>query len=82
MVIWGSHGLMVESQSHNPNVAGSSLRSGREWMEGEGMYSALHLQYHDEVLLSKAPNPNCSPDAGYNDRKILNLLCLNDKRAL
>ncbi len=27
---------------------------------GGGGFSALHLQYHDEVPLSKAPIPNCS----------------------
>ncbi len=37
-------------------------RSGRDFRWGEWMYSAsFHLQYHDEVPLSKSPNPQLLP---------------------
>ncbi len=51
--------LKVESRTHNQNVASSSL--GPAGIVGEGggvnVQRSLHPQNHDEVPLSKAPNP-------------------------
>ncbi len=46
---------MVESLT--PNRKFVSLSLGPAGIVGGWMYSALHIQYHDEVPLSKAPNP-------------------------
>ncbi len=32
-------------------------------MRGVNVQRSLHPQYHNEVPLSKTPNPNCSPGA-------------------
>ncbi len=56
---------MVESQTHNRKVASSSL--GPAGIVGGGGVNvqrslSLHHQYQDEVLLSKAPNPQLLPE--------------------
>ncbi len=58
----GSHGLMVESRTHNRKVASLSL--GPAGIIGGGSECtalSLHLQHHDKVPLSKAPNPQLLP---------------------
>ncbi len=58
----GNRGLMLESGTHNRKVASSSL--GLAEIVGGGSECtvlSLHLQYHDEVPLSKAPNPQLLP---------------------
>ncbi len=49
---------MVESQTHNRKVVSSSPAGIVD--EGSELRS-LHLQYHDEVPSSKAPNPQLLP---------------------
>ncbi len=52
---------MVESLTHNQKVARSSLGTAEIFDRGSECTSlSLHLQYHDEVPLSKI-TPNCSP---------------------
>ncbi len=50
-LVAGSRGLMVESQTHNRKVS----------VGGVNVQHSLHLQYHDEVPLSKTPNPQLLP---------------------
>ncbi len=56
-----SHGPMVESRTPNRKVAGSSLGPAGIVGGGVNVQHSLHPQYHDEVPLSKAPNPQLLP---------------------
>ncbi len=52
---------MLESRTHNRKVTSSSLSPAGILMGGVNVQRSLHLQYHDEALLSKAPNPQLPP---------------------
>ncbi len=59
---------MVESRTHNRKVVNSSLGpagivGGGVGGGGVNVQRSLHFQYHDEVPLSKAPNPQLLPGA-------------------
>ncbi len=57
----GKRGLMVESWTHNQNVVSLSLGPAGIVGGGVNVQLSLHLQYHDEVPLSKPLKPQLLP---------------------
>ncbi len=57
LYIWGIRGLMVESRTLNPKVAGSSLGPAGVVGGGVNVQRSLHINTTTEVPLSETLNP-------------------------